>query len=298
MAKVDKWGDPRTWSEEDKQKLHQQSEQLVDSEYMNEIMGQLDESQRFGGKYGILAALGYGNPDDRADIRNYQRITGGLPSVMGAYYQRKAANMPIEERRKQDAREYNSSELQFFDSTAGDPIPGETIRVVYPTGASGTERKFRQNNLLTERLNISDRNKKRDPMLGYADTVQHELTHRGFENPVVRDALETHTKGALRTREDANQANRILSKLNSAGYQHGYIDATAPESPDNPEVQNWRSDAEYINEVLREFLADPETAEEYNAYIPTPEAQRRTPEEPSIVDTILELLTGKQNNGY
>tara|TARA_R110000823_G_scaffold315412_1_gene447411 strand:+ start:882 stop:1778 length:897 start_codon:yes stop_codon:yes gene_type:complete len=298
MAKVDKWGDPRTWSEEDKQKLHQQSEQLVDSEYMNEIMGQLDESQRFGGKYGILAALGYGNPDDRADIRNYQRITGGLPSVMGAYYQRKAANMPIEERRKQDAGEYNSSELQFFDSTAGDPIPGETIRVVYPTGASGTERKFRQNNLLTERLNISDRNKKRDPMLGYADTVQHELTHRGFENPVVRDALETHTKGALRTREDANQANRILSKLNSAGYQHGYIDATAPESPDNPEVQNWRSDAEYINEVLREFLADPETAEEYNAYIPTPEAQRRTPEEPSIVDTILELLTGKQNNGY
>ena len=97
MAKVDKWGDPRTWSEEDKQKLHQQSEQLVDSEYMNEIMGQLDESQRFGGKYGILAALGYGNPDDRADIRNYQRITGGLPSVMGAYYQRKAANMPIDE---------------------------------------------------------------------------------------------------------------------------------------------------------------------------------------------------------
>jgi hypothetical protein len=298
MAKVDKWGDPRTWSEEDKQKLRQQSEQLVDSEYMTQIQQQLGEDQRFGGKYGILAALGYGNPDDRADIRSYRLTTGGLPSQLGEYTLRQAGKAPIEERREEDARAYNSSKVQFFDSTAGDPTPGETIRVAYPTGASDIERKYRQNNLLTEGLNISDSNKKRAPMLGYADTVSHELTHRGFDTPVVRDALETHTKGALRTRKDANRARYILSKLNSGNYQHGYIDATAPESPDNREVQNYRSDAEYINEVLREFLADPETAEEYNAYIPTPEAQRRTPEEPSIVDTILELLTGKQNNGY
>jgi hypothetical protein len=293
------WGDPRDWSEEDKRKLRQQSEQLGDSEYITGIMNQLGEDQRFGGKYGILAALGYGNPDDRADIRNYQLTTGGLPSVMGAYTRRQASEVPIEERRKRD-NIGNSSKIQFFDSTASDPIPGETIRVVYPTGTSNVERLYRQNKLPAEITNIVSEEKEEDPMLGYAATVQHELTHRGFDTPVVRDALEAQHQSWSAKRKDADRARYILSKLtpNSSDYQHGYIDATAPESPDNREVQNWRSDAEFINEVLREFLADPETAEEYNAYVPTPEAQRRTPEEPSIVDTILELLTGKQNNGY
>jgi len=276
MAKVRPYSE---LSQEERDRMRRASQEMAEAEYIMEVQNKLPESLRFGGEYGIMSALGYGKGDDRADITSYvPKDDRAILNVLGQYMPEYAQDSYVQD---------NSAGFSKVADYVSEPPKQGGIAVLLPTSAKGAQTKYREGTL--------ERGDSPTPA-GYNRTVAHELTHRGFSNPVVAAALRDFLdRTPLSTFSDAkvydvSDAKRMLKNLNSTSQQHRFIHEIQPEVAEDRTAQRGGRDARLLDRIIRDFMSREENKQKYpDVYIPTTSAQR---EEPSIVDRIMSFIKG------
>jgi len=267
-------------SQEERDRMRRASQQMADAEYIMEVQNRLPESLRFGGEYGIMSALGYGKGDDRADITSYvPKNDRAILSILGQYMPEYAQDSYVQS---------NSADFSKVADYVSEPPKQGGIAVLLPTSAEKAQTMYREGTL--------ERGDSPTPA-GYNRTVAHELTHRGFSNPVVaaalRDFLDRTPLSEFSSDAkvyDVSNAKRILKNLNSTSQQHRFIDEIQPEVAEDRTAQRGGRDARLLDRIIRDFMSREENKQKYpDVYIPTRSAQR---EEPSIVDRIMSFIKG------
>jgi len=236
------------------------SSEFADQEMMAEVQRQLPEELRFGGKYGLLSALGYygdGNPENFAGIKAFFTPGGGLTSLVGEYMRPESPNPPLVD---------TTSVLEFVDPS-NPPRRGKDIAVFHGNLGRSSRPK--------ERAYMSPEGYKSSTgeVTSLPRVVAHELQHKGLDSPVVRRFLEE--KGE--------------TPIMSARKQHDFIDAANnPEAPFARSLNLPKYD-DFIEE-LTEFIT-PEIAEEYGIRMPI---RSLPPEEPpSNLEKIIDFIRGR-----
>lgn len=235
------------------------SDELADQEMMAEIQRQLPEELRFGGKYGLLSALGYygdGDPENFAGIKAFFTPEGGLPNLTGEYISPDNPKPNLV-----DA----SSFLEFVDPS-NPPRIGKDVTVFH--GLLGRSSRPMER----EYMSPEGRKASTGEIDSLPRMVAHELQHKGFDSPVVRRFLE----------------ERGETPVMPPRRQHDFIDAANnPEAPFARSLNLPRYD-DFIEELMQ-FIT-PEVAEEYGVRMPI---RSLPPEEPSTIDKIIDFIRGR-----
>jgi len=235
------------------------SMEFGDQEMMAEIQRQLPEELRFGGKYGLLSALGYygdGDPENFAGIRTFFTPEGGLPSVVGEYIPSDSTKPYLVD---------TTSILEFVDPS-NPPRRGKDV-TVFHGNLGRSSRPMEREYMSPEGFKSSTGEIDSLPRI-----IAHELQHKGFDSPVVRRFLE----------------ERGETPVMPPRRQHDFIDAANnPEAPFARSLNLPRYD-DFIEE-LTEFIT-PEVTEEYGVRMPI----RSLPsKEPSTIDRIIDFIRGR-----
>jgi len=235
------------------------SHEFADQEMMAEIQRQLPEELRFGGKYGLLSALGYygdGDPENFAGIRTFFTPEGGLPRVAGEYIPPDSTKPYFVD---------TTSILEFVDPS-NPPRRGKDV-TVFHGNLGRSSRPMERAYMSPEGFKSSTGEVDSLPRM-----VAHELQHKGFDSPVVRRFLE----------------ERGETPVMPPRRQHDFIDAANnPEAPFARSLNLPRYD-DFIEELI-EFIT-PEIAEEYGVRMPI---RAVSPEEPPFLDRIIDLIRGR-----
>jgi len=270
------WLDSLTPKEEAERKALME---LSDQEYMAELQNDLPPELRFGGEFGGISALGYGDGgDDRAQIRSYTTSNGGLPSILGLY-------LPSERRLGQltnkQARTNAITESDIVDYIIGPPdyeVENTTegrskgISVFSPTGKLGAGGKYGSKEGYMPEYEPLTRRYEEPLRYTYAQTVQHELQHRGFDHPAFLDFLEE-------TEETEN--GRPLK----AREEHRFIEAS-------PDFERKHNDQELYRKMLSRFeeWLTPEKQEKYGIRVPV---KASVPTKTSVLDDLINFIRGQ-----
>jgi len=232
------------------------SDELADQEMMAEVQRQLPEELRFGGKYGLLSALGYYGDGDRAGIKAFFTPEGGLPRVAGEYIPPDSTKPYLVD---------TTSVLEFVDPS-NPPRRGKDVTVFH--GSLGrSSRPMEREYMSPEGFKSST-----GEIASLPRMIAHELQHKGFDSPVVRRFLE----------------ERGETPVMPPRRQHDFIDAANnPEAPFARSLNLPRYD-DFIEE-LTEFIT-PEVAEEYGVRMPI---RSLPPKEPSTIDKIIDFIRGR-----
>jgi len=277
MAKVRPYSE---LSQEERDAMRRASEEMAEAEYIMEVQNRLPEALRFGGEYGIMSALGYGKGDDRADITSYvPKNDRAILSILGQYMPEYAPDEYVQK---------NNAKFSKVADYVSEPPKQGGITALLPTSAEEAQTKYREGTV--------ERGDSPTPV-GYDRTIAHELTHRGFDNPVVaaalRDFLDRNPPSMFDSDNkvyDTSDARRILKNLTSTSQQHRFIDEIQPEVAEDRMARRGRKDARLLDRIIRDFMSREENKQKYpNVYLPTPSAQA---EEPSIVDKIMSFIKG------
>lgn len=232
------------------------SDELADQEMMAEVQRQLPEELRFGGKYGLLSALGYYGDGDPAGIKAFFTPEGGLPTVAGEYVPSDSTKPYLVD---------TTSVLEFVDSS-NPPRRGKDV-TVFHGNLGRSSRPMEREYMSPEGFKSSTGEIDSLPRI-----IAHELQHKGFDSPVVRRFLE----------------ERGETPVMPPRRQHDFIDAANnPEAPFARSLNLPRYD-DFIEE-LTEFIT-PEVAKEYGIRMPI---RSLPPEEPSTIDKIIDFIRGR-----
>ena len=232
------------------------SDEFADQEMMAEVQRQLPEELRFGGKYGLLSALGYYGDGDPAGIKAFFTPEGGLPTVAGEYVPSDSTKPYLVD---------TTSVLEFVDSS-NPPRRGKDV-TVFHGNLGRSSRPMEREYMSPEGFKSSTGEIDSLPRI-----IAHELQHKGFDSPVVRRFLE----------------ERGETPVMPPRRQHDFIDAANnPEAPFARSLNLPRYD-DFIEE-LTEFIT-PEVAKEYGIRMPI---RSLPPEEPSTIDKIIDFIRGR-----
>jgi len=272
------------------------SEQMADFEFEREVQDRLPEDLQYGGIFGLLPYLGMqgqGNQEGslgrRAVIKPKGMPMGGdeqrTSNMAGSYYLPEADADSLA--RKID----RTMGLDFYQGSY--PQPDE-IRYFQSTSPEARE------------LGIGGLDE-------VADTVSHELFHRGQSLPFLEDMLDEvnqemdladrdSVEGRVEYKRLKDKRSR-LRKLVREG--HYYLDALAKKNPITSEDKQSRDDLfdiygyypigadkmrleelESLQDDIRNYLT-PEKQKELGVRLPTPAAK---PKPPSFVEKALDYV--------
>ena len=260
-TKYQKWLDGLTPEE---RAAFKASVEFADQEYMGELQNNLPPELRFGGEFGGVSALGYGDGgDDRAQIRGYTTSDGVLPSMVGVYTQsgrRLGRDMTSAEALSRNS--ISNSDIVDYISAPPDYEDNRSkgISVFTPTSSEGKEGKYGSKEGYVS---------KKGTRYTYPETVQHELQHRGFDHPAFLDFLEeVRGRPGLTAKEE-----------------HRFIDASPNSAED-----------EYGQRIYRDMLFQfeewltPEKQEKYDIRTPV---KASVPTETSALDDLINFIRGQ-----
>jgi hypothetical protein len=279
-AKYQKWLDGLT---PEQRAAFDASVEFGDQEYMGDVQRKLPPELRFGGEFGGISALGYGDGgDDRAQIRGYTTSDGVLPSVVGVYTQsgrRLGRDMTSAEALSRNS--ISNSDIVDYISAPPDYEDNRSkgISVFTPTSSEGKEGKYGSKEGYVN---------KKGTRYTYPETVQHELQHRGFDHPAFLDFLE--------------ETGRNKGEPLSSYQEHKYIDSSKDSNVaydemlrynrDKGDFRNLRGAQDNQRELLSEFRnwLTPEKQEKYGIRTPV---KASVPTETSALDGLINFIRGQ-----
>lgn len=271
------------------------SEQMADIEFEDEVQTRLPEELRYGGIYGLLPYLGMQGQGDQEGSQSRRAVIKpkGMPmrgepqsvsTSLGSYY------FPDADPDSLARRVDRTTGLDFYQGSY--PQPDE---IRYFQSGTPTAREIGVGGL--------------DEV---ADTVSHELFHRGQNLPFLEEMLEEVNqkmdlvdRDSIRGRveyEDLRDERSRLRDLVREG--HYYLDALEKKNPITSEDKEERDDMldiygyypigsdkmrleklEALQDDIRNYLT-PEKQKELGVRLPTPAAEPKEP--PSFVERALD----------
>ena len=234
------------------------SRQMADEEFWTELVNQLEPELRFGGKYGLISALGLGKGADRTKVSPYGmrdteraeqvgRESQLLRSPLLGYYKPRRA--------RDDATPKGFSAIHEFVPGGKAPAPGGNVAAFYPMVSGAVADNYRK----ARTFNFGH---------GFPSTVQHELFHKGMDSPAVQAFIsETGTRPPYSA--------------------HSVLEAIQPSSDNEEMAAQIRGRHDEFSSKLLDWLNEG-SAERFGVYVPTRSAEPK--EEESMVDKILRIL--------
>jgi hypothetical protein len=238
------------------------SRQMADEEFWVDLVNQLEPDLRFGGRYGLISALGLGKGADRAKVAPYQMRNQAradragdaddlLRSQLLGYYMPSSAT---------DAGSPKGFDrVHEFLPGSEEPTPGGSIAAFYPMSGGSKSDMYRRGRLPLGKDDTSGS--------GFPSTVQHELFHRGMDSPAMQAFIsETGIKPPYA--------------------DHSVLTAIQPNPRNERNAEMIRGRQENFESKFRDWL-NAGNAEKFGAYVPTPSAEVK---EDGVLEKIIRIL--------
>ena len=271
------------------------SEQMADIEFEDEVQTRLPEDLRYGGLYGLLSYLGMQGQGDQEGTLGRRAVIKpkGMPmrgdeqytsTTRGSYY------LPEADADRIARRIDRTMGLDFYQGSYPNP---DEIRYFQSTSPRARE------------LGVGGLDE-------VADTVSHELFHRGQNLPFLEEMLEEINQkmdladrdsvmGRVKYERLKDERSRLRNLVRRGHY---YLDSLAKKNPRTSEDKQRRDDLldvygyypigsdkrrleelEALQDDIKGYLT-PEKQKELGVRLPTPAAKPKEP--PSFVERALD----------
>ena len=247
------------------------SEAMADIEFEGEVQTRLPEDLRYGGLYGLIRYLGMQGQGDQEGSQGRRAVIKpkGMPrrgekqkisTTAGSYY------LPFADADSIANRIDQGMGLDFYQGSY--PQPDE---IRYFQGASPI---LEESEFLAKHFGLDNT----------AETINHELFHRGQNLPFLEDMLEdvnakkdladrNSLMGGLEYNKLEDEEFRLNDLVNLARH-HYYLDALDER---RPELDRRRlMELESLQDDINNYLT-PERQEELGVRLPIPAAKPKTP---------------------
>tara|TARA_R110000764_G_scaffold47161_1_gene105573 strand:- start:67 stop:1038 length:972 start_codon:yes stop_codon:yes gene_type:complete len=230
-------------------------------QFMEDNLAKLPPHQQLESLGGLMALVGYGAGDNTATISRYDLREGQTDPNSNFTRPRTWGYYPIEgtggNLEKFEGLPLGMEELEWLEG-ASPPQPGAGVAIFAPTqnDSRGDAQAFRDNEYRQPATH--SRTKYGDPegefLGGTPNTLWHELTHRGYANPIKED-FENSSRDALKDSSYVPNQKALRQKEKrfetmQRSEEHRVIDAINIPEQQRQELKDYMQYASELNDFI------------------------------------------------